>query len=281
VLHWNTQPPNATNGFIPIWQAALEAAGVEIALGTHVDSIHRHTDGPDRLELRMGDGRSESTDAAFLAIPPPGLAQLLPASCDTIAEGFGHNRESLRTMLRDSVYEHLGMVWHFDSPLPTDLPLGGHNVRRGWHPILVQHAQYRPHLRRPATTVVLGSISLATDFRHHRLGTGTADHTPEELARILWEDERLVDPTLPEPADTVITGDSSATQIVHHGPLPIRAQSDEVYISTNLNGHAPYFTASLESAIQSGAAAAAAFDPGVERLPVGPAGPEPQHPWRG
>jgi hypothetical protein len=62
---------------------------------------------------------------------------------------------------------------------------------------------------------------------------------------------------------------SSATQIVHHGALPVRAASSEVYVATSLNGQAPYFTSSLESAIQAGAAAAAAYDPRVERLPVG------------
>ena len=66
-----------------------------------------------------------------------------------------------------------------------------------------------------------------------------------------------------------VYGVSTASQIVHHGPMPIRAQGLDVFVATHLNGHAPYFTASLESAIQAGAAAAAAFDPRVERLPVG------------
>ena len=49
----------------------------------------------------------------------------------------------------------------------------------------------------------------------------------------------------------------------------VRAASSEVYIATSLNGRGPYFTSPLESAIQAGAAAAAAFDPSVERLPMG------------
>jgi hypothetical protein len=53
------------------------------------------------------------------------------------------------------------------------------------------------------------------------------------------------------------------------GVLPVRAASSAVYITTSLNGRAPYFTASLESAIQAGAAAATAFGPSVERLPAG------------
>ena len=64
-------------------------------------------------------------------------------------------------------------------------------------------------------------------------------------------------------------GVSSATQIVHHGALPVRAASSQVFIATNLNGESPYFTSSLESAIQAGAAAAASFNPCVERLPLG------------
>jgi hypothetical protein len=147
--------------------------------------------------------------------------------------------------------------------------LGGHNVRKGWFPILIQHSQYAPYLRVPAVTTVVGSVSLATDFLHPVHGTRARDHTPEELARILWEDERRADSTLPEPIGVRALGVSSATQIVHHGALPVRATSSEVYIATSLNGQSPYFTASLESAIQAGAAAAAAFDPSVERVPVG------------
>jgi hypothetical protein len=117
-------------------------------------------------------------------------------------------------------------------------------------------------------TSVVGSISLDTDFLHPRLGTRARDHAPDDLARILWEDERLVDPTLPEPVSTHVYGLSSATQIIRHGPLGIKASGADVYVATNLNGHAPYFTASLESAIQAGNAAAIAFDPTVERLPT-------------
>ena len=169
-------------------------------------------------------------------------------------------------MLAESVYEHLGIAWFFDRELPSELPLGGHNVRRNWYPILVEHSQYRNYLRAPAATVVTGSLSLETDFVHEQLGTRARDHTPEQLARILWDDERRADPTLPEPIGQHVFGLSSATQIVRHGPLPIKANAAPVYLATNLNGHARYFTASLESAIQSGAAAAAAFDPRVERL---------------
>lgn len=52
------------------------------------------------------------------------------------------------------------------------------------------------------------------------------------------------------------------------GPRKVHCYSAEFYIATNLNGQAPYFTASLESAIQGGNAAAIAFDPNVERLPT-------------
>jgi hypothetical protein len=58
----------------------------------------------------------------------------------------------------------------------------------------------------------------------------------------------------------------SATQIVRHGPLRVRAAGVPVYLATSLNGRAAYFTASLESAIQAGEAAARAFDPRVECL---------------
>lgn len=99
-------------------------------------------------------------------------------------------------MLRESVYRHLGLAWFFDRPLKSDLPLGGHNVRNGWYPILVEHSQYAPHLGEPAVTAVFGSVSLATDFVHPVHGTQTRDHTPEELARIIWEDERRSDPSV-------------------------------------------------------------------------------------
>jgi len=171
-------------------------------------------------------------------------------------------------VLQESVYEHYGLSWTFDRDFPRDLPLGGNNVRRGWHPILVQYSQYRRYLRTPAVTTVIGSISLDTDFLHPRLGTRARDHAPDDLARILWEDERLVDPTLPEPISTHFYGLSNATQIVRHGPLRIKSSCAEVYVATSLNGQAPYFTASLESAIQGGNAAAIAFDPKVERLPT-------------
>ena len=140
-------------------------------------------------------------------------------------------------------------------------------MRRGWHPILVQYSQYSRYLRPPAVTSVIASVSLDTDFLHPRLGTRARDHAPDDLARILWEDERLVDPTLPEPISTHLYGLSNATQIVRHGPLRIKSSCAEVYVATSLNGQAPYFTASLESAIQAGNAAAIAFDPKVERLP--------------
>ena len=47
---------------------------------------------------------------------------------------------------------------------------------------------------------------------------------------------------MPEPIGLRALGVSSASQIVHHGALPVRAASSEVYIATNLNGQAPYFT---------------------------------------
>ncbi len=271
-LHWNSQPPNAADGFVSTWQRELERLGVEIRPSTPVTSLAtageaRAPGQPKGLVLETAAG-NVAADAVFLALPPPALSELLMRSGDEVTTGFGHTRETLRTMLAESVYEHLGLAWFFDRPLPNDLPLGGHNVRRGWHPILVQHSQYQAHLRPPAVTVVVGSVSIVTDFLHPRLGTRAQDHAPEELARILWEDERLVDATLPRPIEATLYGISSATQIIRHGPLAVKSAGAEVYVATSLNGLAPYFTASLESAIQAGAAAAAAFDDSVERLPV-------------
>ena len=119
-------------------------------------------------------------------------------------------------------------------------------------------------------------MSLDTEFRHPRLGTRARDHTHAELAEILWDDERGVDPTLPPASSVEVHGMSDATQIVRHGPLRQRAAGSQVYLATNMSGAAPYFTASLEAAIQAGAAAAAAFDAHVERLPTGPVRP---HAW--
>ena len=266
-LYWNRQPPNAPGGFVTLWREALEALGIHVHTGATITGLSPGAK-PRGVRLHMG-GDSVQADAAFLAVPPPALARLLAASADPIAEGFGLDRAGLRAHLAASVYEHIGISWFFDRPLPTDLPLGGHNVRRGWHPILVQHAQYRSLLRPPAVSVVVGSVAVDTDFRHHRLGTLAREHSAEALARILWEDERRVDPTLPEPIDVTITGTSSATQVVARGPLPLSAAGADVFLATNLHGLAPYFTASLEAAIQAGAIAASAFDSTVEHLPMG------------
>lgn len=265
-LHWNARPPNAPGGFLTLWEAELRRRGVEIRCNEEVRALRRNG---GRLCAVGAEGQVTEADAVFLAIPPRALGSLFSASDPAVAESFGYRREAIVGMLSDSLYEHLGLVWTFDRPLPADLPLGGHNVRRGWHPILVQHSQYREHLAPPAVTTVVGSVSIATDFRHWRLGTLAAEHAPEELAKLLWEDERLVDPTLPVPIRQEVYGMSNATQIVRHGPLGVRAKGLPVFISTNMSGAAPYFTASLESAIQAGAASAYSFDPMVDRLPTG------------
>ena len=269
-LYWNARPPDAPDGFVTAWAAGLRTAGVSVHAGTEVRAVARATDGG--VHVHTATGLRYEADAVFLAVPPPALGALFEASDDAVAAGFGASRGAVRAVLTESVYAHLGITWHFDRPLPRDLPLGGHNVRRGWHAILVQYDQYRAHLRPPAITVVVGSVSLATNFPHPRLGTLAAGHDPDELARILWADEQAMDPTLPDPVATYVYGMSAATQIVQHGPLRVRCADAPVFLASHLNGLAPYFTASLESAVQAGAAAAAAFDPGVERLPVGRAG---------
>ena len=268
-LFWNAQPPNSPGGFVSIWQAALEAAGVAVHRGVGVARLASRP-GSRGATVHTGEGGSHAADSVFLAVPPPALGALLRASDPSFVQGFGMSAAGLDSYLADSVYEHLGVAWFFDRALPTDLPLGGHNVRRGWHPILVQHDQYRDQLRPPALSVVVGSVAIDTDFLHHRLGTRASDYGHAEIAAIVWDDERRVDPSLPEPIDVEVTGLSSATQIVRHGPLPMRAQGADVFLATNMHGQAPYFTASLESAIQAGALAAAEFDPRVERLPTGP-----------
>ncbi len=265
-LFWNARPPNVEGGFITRWGEELTRRGVEQRTGAEVRSVVSSGSG---VLVEEASGHTTAADAVFLAVPPRALARLLDASEPSLVGAFGVPPERLREVLRGSIYEHFGLSWFFDTPLPRDLPLGGHNVRRGWHPILVQHAQYRAHLAAPAVTVVVGSVSLDTAFRHPRLGTLAKDHTPDELARILWEDERLVDPTLPEPTHYTLYGLSNATQILSYGPIPVKAQGAEVYVATSLNGQSPYFTASLESAVQAGSAAAEAFDPAVERLPRG------------
>ncbi len=272
-LYWNRQPPDAPGGFLEHWARGLSQHGVRLRLGTRVDGVERQGGG---VRLRTPSGTLPNYDAAFLAVPPRGLAALLAASEPAVAEGLAVNGTSVSTTLGESLYEHLGVTWHFDQPLPRDLPLGGHNVRRHWHAILVQHDQYRPLLRAPTSSVVVGSVSLDTDFRHPRLGSRAADHDPAELARIVWDDERSVDPSLPEPSRVVVHGLSDATQVVRHGPLRVQSRHGPVFVATSINGAAPYFTASLESAIQAGAAAARAFDPSVLRLPTGPG---PQVPW--
>ncbi len=135
---------------------------------------------------------------------------------------------------------------------------------------MVPHPQYAPYLKPSYFTVIVGSVSLVTDFLHPRLGSKISEHSYEEVAKIIWEDEREADPNLPEPVEIQVLGLSNATQIVHHGVLPLKSEGHEVYIGTNLNGRAPYFTSSLESAIQAGYAAARVFEPGVHALPTGP-----------
>ncbi len=275
-LYWNAQPPNAPSGFVSTWRSALDDAGVQVRAGAGVRRLEGRP-GTRGVALVTDDGERATADALFLAIPPPAVGAVLGASDPSVAGGFGLVGEELDGYLAESMYEHLGVTWFFDRPLPNDLPLGGHNVRRGWHPILVQHDQYREQLRPPAVSAVVGSIAVDTDFLHHRLGTPASAHSFEEIAAILWEDERAVDPSLPEPIDVELTGLSNATQIVQRGPLPIAMADVDVFLATNLHGRAPYFTASLESAIQAGAVAAAAFDPGVEQLPMG--APRKPLPW--
>lgn len=267
-LHWNARPPNAEGGFVTAWATTLARVGVRVVTSFEASRLEQAERG--RARVIAIDGTAHEGDAVFLAVPPPALAALLSSSPDEIARGFGDTRDALAAKVRASQYAHLGLTWHFDRALPRELPLGGHNVRRGWHPILVQHAQYAPYLRPGITTVVVGSVSLDTTLRHPRLDTLAASYAPRELAAILWDDERRVDPSLPEPVDCVVHGVTSATQILESGPLPIRARGAPVFVATSLNGAAPYFTASLESAIQAGAAAAAAFEPHVERLPTQP-----------
>ncbi len=263
-LYWNAQPPNGPGGFVSVWRAALQRAGVHIQTNRQAIAV---MSGPKGTRIEFDGSAAIEADAVFLAMPPRALATLFDASDPDLAAAFGHDLTGMRTVLGDSLYEHLGITWSFDRALPLPLPLGGHNVRSGWHPILVQFDQYRPSLPPNQVMSVVGSISLETDFIHPRLGTLAREHPYPELARILWEDERRVDPTLPEPVKIEVYGLSDATQIVRHGPMPIRAAGRDVFLATSLNGAAPYFTASLEAAIQAGAAAAAVYDPRVERLP--------------
>ncbi len=265
-LYWNAHPQDGPEGLLTPWLADLRRWGVTIKAGWELARVEPMRDG---VRLHGVDGSFEPAAAVFLALPPRALAEVIRHSGDLVARGFGRSAGDLAEVVHASRYEHLGITWFFDRPFPHDLPLGGHNVRRGWHPILVQYDQYRPQLRPPAVTAVLGSISLETDFAHPRLGTRTADHDPDEIAQILWEDERAADPSLPPAIRYAIHGISDATQIVHHGPLPIRSSDAPIFLATHIHGQAPYGTASLEAAVQAGAAAAVAFDPKVERLPTG------------
>jgi hypothetical protein len=271
-LYWNAQPPDGEGGFVSRWITALLQAGVSLRTGVEVESVVLPTQDGGHLGIQEKGGPRWPARAALLAVPPRGLSTLMLGSPPSLAGGFGGEPALLAARILESRYEHLGISWFFDEPFPHELPLGGHNVRRGWHPILVQHDQYRTRLRPPAVTTVVGSLSVETDFRHPIHGTRAANHEPDELARILWEDERRADPALPPLRGHHVYGMSDATQITVHGPLPVRHRTAPVFVATHMNGLAPYRTASLEAAIQAGAAAAAAFDPGVERLPTGSPG---------
>ncbi|NQV14966.1 FAD-dependent oxidoreductase [bacterium] len=269
LLYWNAQPPNSAAGFVSQWRQELERQGVEIVVNCGVRSLYPSIqDNQQQVLIERSDGVRHRSDAVFLAIPPPAMSHLLKNSHADYTAGWGHPETNLHEVLEASIYEHLGLSWIFDKELPQDLPLGGHGVRSGWHPILVQYSQYQKHLKAPGKTVVIGSISLDTEFRHQRLGTRAQDHEPHELAKILWDDEQLADSSLPDPVEVQVYGLSAATQIVKHGPLSIKNEGAPLYIATSINGKSPYFTASLESAIQAGNAAAAAFDIEVTRLPT-------------
>jgi len=268
-LYWNKQPPNSANGFITRWHQSLIQEGVKVHVNSPITKLTASQESSSKITLQFKNGTFEKVDAAFLAVPPPALSKILNNSSKRIIEGFGHDSKSINLLLNESVYEHLGLVWYFDRPIPSRFPLGGHNTRKGWHPIMVQYPQYKNFLKPPASTVVVGSVSLVTNFRHSRLGKTVDQFDNEEIANIIWEDERLADPDLPEPVAIKTLGLSSATQIVHHGSLPIKSEGLPLYLGTNLNGKSPYFTSSLESAIQAGAAAAESFDPSIPILPTG------------
>ena len=57
-LAWNAQPPNADDGFLPIWTQALEDAGVQVRLGAAVRGLWPLGGGEVRSELERGHGRS-------------------------------------------------------------------------------------------------------------------------------------------------------------------------------------------------------------------------------
>jgi len=268
-LYWNAEPPNSPSGFITKWHDELQRHGVQINTNCEVNAISLSGNGAEHdITINTSDGSRHKAKAVFLSIPPPALSELLRKSHPSITQGWGHPIDKLWNVLEESTYEHVGISWSFDRAFQSDLPLGGHGVRRGWYPILVQFSQYGNYLRPPSKTIVIGSVSLKTDFKHHRLGTLARDYDSHELGRIIWADEQLADPTLPDPVSMNIYGNSSATQIVRFGPLPIKNAYLPIYLATSINGKSPYFTASLESAIQAGTAAARAFDNRVLRLPT-------------
>jgi len=270
LLYWNKQPPNSSEGFIPFWEAALKEVGVQIKLNCEVESLTKASSASSNSQVKIScfDGSHSLADAIVLAMPSPALSRLLINSHPAWTDGWGFPGDQIHTVLTALKYEHLGICWVFDEPFKNDLPLGGHAVRCGWYPILVQYSQYENNLKPPAKTVVIGSISLNTEFKHHRTGTLARDHDPKELASILWEDEQRADPLLPDPISINVYGLSAATQIVDFGPLAIKNEHAPLYLATSLNGKAPYFTASVESAILAGNAASRALDESVLQLPT-------------
>lgn len=268
-LYWNAQPPNSPAGFVSKWRDELERLGVTIKLDCSVTDLVRIESAPrEQIAILTSDRERHVADAAFIGLPPPQILRLLGNSHPSFFEGWGPKVEDLPAVLTSSVYEHVGIAWTFDREFEKDLPLGGHSVRSGWYPILVQYPQFKEYLRSPGRTVVTGSLSLQTDLRHPRLGTLAREHGAEDLADILWADQQLADPSLPDPIAVKIYGNSAATQIVEHGTLAVKNEKAPLYLATHMNGMSPYFTSSLESTIQAGSAAAFAFDKGVIRLPT-------------
>lgn len=268
-LYWNAQPPNSPTGFVTKWREELERLGVTIKLNCGVSDLVRVARASqEQIAILTSEGERHVADAVFIGLPPRQLLRLLGNSNPSFSDGWGPKIEDLPAVLASSVYEHVGIAWIFDEEFKKDLPLGGHSVRSGWYPILVQYPQFKEYLKSPGQTVVTGSLSLNTDLRHPRLGTFARDHGPEDLASILWADQQLADPSLPDPIGVKVYGSSSATQIVEHGTLAVKNENAALYLSTHINGQSPYFTSSLESTIQAGSAAAFAFDKGVIRLPT-------------
>ena len=260
---WSKIPHNSKNGFVTKWTNALINNKVQIQTNYEVTQIRQVDKGV------LINNIDEKFDKIILSIPPVQLKNLLNNS-PMVSKQIQSLKKNinLNKYFSESNYTHLGITYFFEEEIKNKLPLGGHTfLKKGWVPILKEYRPLKPFLKRKYNTTVVSSISLKSNFKHHRLNTYPNEHTHDEIAHIIWKDQQMIDASLPDFKEYYIYGLSNATQITKYGNLPIFLTKD-IILGNNLHGKSPYFTASLETAIQCGYIGAFNIDDSIINLPM-------------